>query len=174
MGYWRRFTFILFALWLFSGAASGQRPSGNWTLSHHPGWVLSAPVSVKAVTGRADLGLSITSTQVENLSSRKVTAVKLAWYILSEPTGKRILRVGQTPLIEVSGGILPQRSKTLDYAVVSFDKEAFTLSSSRSLTGDYHIYVFVAEARYDDGTIYKPDIDALVTDHAWPWVSREP
>ncbi|GEM_PF-6886690 len=169
-------------------------PTGNWTQISHPGWIEDAPVNVYGVLTKPDRGLTITATLIQNLTNKTVTAVKLAWYILSEQTGNKVLRSGETPLIgipqgiplhsldplnepypirkEISsrGGIPPKTTGTIEYDVVSFANEAPHLSPSGSLTGDYHIVVFVAQAHFDDGTIFDSGIDAsfvILPDEWW-------
>jgi hypothetical protein len=165
--------FIVLAITaFFPQEATAQLPAGNWTEASHPGWIEGAQVNVGAVVTQANQGLTITSTRVKNHTNKTVTAVKLAWYILSEQTGKTALQSDSTPLISVSGGIPPHGLGTVDYAVVSFANEAASLSSSGSLTGNYHVFVFVDEAHFSDGTIFDPDVDTLFASPIWipPWL----
>jgi hypothetical protein len=151
--------FILFAP-LSSGTVT-QLPGGNWTEASHPVWMKDASVNVAAVTTRADQGLTISSTQVKNLSTKSITAVKLAWYIFSEQKGATILRSGRTPLLAIPKGIPPQGVATIDYSVVSFANEATALEPSGALTKNYHVAVVVTFAPFDDGTTYNPDADTF-------------
>jgi hypothetical protein len=126
-------------------------PQGNWTLMAIP--YLEAnyranPVVVKSVTTEADKGLTVTRVGILS-RSKMVSAVRLRWYLSTEANPEAILQQGETPDIQVAGGVPAGQVRELEYGVVSFSK---LYPASEALKGNFVINIVVSAVKYDDGT----------------------
>jgi hypothetical protein len=81
--------------------------------------------------------------------------VKFTWYITEEQSPDKVLLQGQTKLIAIPGGILPDSERRLDFPVMIFLKEARSLMKEGSLNGDFNVDALVSEVTYEDGTSWE-------------------
>jgi hypothetical protein len=133
------------------GGNKAGLPKGDWTLTAIP--YLEAnyranPVVVKSVTTEADKGLTVTKVGILS-RSKTVSAVRLRWYLTTESNPEVILRQGETPDIQVAGGVAAGQAREMEYAVVSFSK---LYPASEVLKGNFVINIAVSAVKYDDGT----------------------
>jgi hypothetical protein len=132
-----------------------QLPRGKWSVSMgpymNPGYE-SLPIRVVSVTSEIEGGLRVSQVAVENRTSQKLTAVKLAWYLSTTETPEVILRQGETRLLELPPGIQSNETRDILFSVVSFAKVYKPLLKGGVLSGKYRIQIAVSDARFDDGS----------------------
>ncbi|MEO0249537.1 MAG: hypothetical protein ABIN58_08365 [candidate division WOR-3 bacterium] len=127
-------------------------PDGDWTLAVRPytgvGWE-SIPVMVVGVTTDATKGLTAEKVLLQNVSSKRVKAIKLGWYLRGRQETSVLLQ-GETPTIWVD--IVPSEEKWLNYPVVTFDNIYHPLSKNGKVTGRYVIEILISSITYEDGS----------------------
>ncbi|HEY0375639.1 MAG TPA: hypothetical protein VGC87_01625 [Pyrinomonadaceae bacterium] len=135
------------------GGGVTRLPQGNWTLTDTPYLESSYranPVVVHSVTTEADKGLTVTKVGILS-RSRNVSAVRLRWYLSMESNPEVILRQGETPEIQIRGGVPAGEVREIEYPVVTFAK---LYQAEEVLNGSFVISVGVSAAKYDDGATW--------------------
>lgn len=130
-------------------------PPGNWTLAITPYYGAewqSLPVDVTSVTTEATKGLTAESVLLRNLSSKKVTAVRLRWYLREKRQTSALLR-GETPLIDVN--IPAEGEQRLSHGVVTFAAVSQPLVKEGKISGNYVIEILASSAVYEDGSVWN-------------------
>src|ERR1051325_12208819 len=129
-----------------------QFPQGKWSFSVHPymgeGYE-SRPVVVTSVRTEAK-NLSVTAVRVRNISSKPVAAVKFEWRLLNENAMNAVLQKGETPLVNVSGGLVSGEGKTLKLPIISFREIYKSLLQGQRLEGGFRVEVAVSEILFED------------------------
>jgi hypothetical protein len=162
------FTVYLFAVLLFvvlnasvalsqSAKNSQERlPRGNYSVSFRPytgaGFKL-LPVLVTGVTSHSGDGIQIEKVEVENKSAQSIEKLRFNWYLSTQENHETILQQGQTPLLEIPGGIKSGEIVEILFPVTSFARAVRSWNSNAAtLSGKYLIQVGVSEVYYDDGS----------------------
>jgi hypothetical protein len=126
-------------------------PQGHWTLMAipylEPNYPAN-PVVVKSVTTEADKGLTVTKVGILS-RSKTVSAVRLRWYLSTESHPEIILQQGETPDIQIAGGVSAGQAREMEYPVVSFSK---LYKASEVLKENFVLNIAVSAVNYDDGT----------------------
>lgn len=160
------FTLMILLTPLSSVSSNPQSPSlvapGKWSFSANPymrAGYETAPVFVYSTTSDVRDGITVNKVGVENRTSRKVTAVKLNWYLSTRQDSATILKHGQSPLLKIPGGIAANDSLELQYTVLaSFAKLSRSLARNGTLTGNFRLEVAVGEAYFEDGSQWLMEI----------------
>lgn len=130
-------------------------PLGKWSLAVRPyignGWD-SIPVDVTSVTTEARKGLTADKVLLRNLSSRRVTGLKLQWYLKEKQQNALLLR-DETPFINVD--IPAAGDLRLEYPVVTFAKIYKPLLRGGELAGNYVLEIAVGNIVYEDGSSWE-------------------
>ena len=131
---------------------------GNWNFGASP-YIgedyKNLPVITTNVTTDVRKGLGITAVGLKNTTTKTVSAVKFTWYVLEQQSTDKVLLQGQTQLIAIPGGILPETERRIDFPVVIFTRVAHSLVKNGSLNGDFNIEALVSEVTYDDGSTWE-------------------
>lgn len=154
---------FLLAIWLGNASAfdrgkrTVQLPGGDWTFSASPALgpaYESAPIRVVSVTVAAtNNGPEISRVFVKNQSSRTISAVKLAWWLVDKQSPTVILGKEQTTLIPMKGELAGGERKALNFSplpFISFAEISKTLAKDGFLTGEFLVEVAVYEALFED------------------------
>jgi hypothetical protein len=110
----------------------------------------SKPVVVNSVTTEPGKGLSITKIGIASRSGH-VNSVKLRWYLSKEQDKGSILAKGETPEIEIPGGIDEGATKEVQYVVVTFGDYYHQFVKEGRFNGDFRLDVTISEAKFADG-----------------------
>jgi hypothetical protein len=135
------------------GGEETRLPRGNWTLTDTPYLESSYrtnPVVVHSVTTEANKGLTVTKVGILS-RSKNVSAVRLRWYLSTESNPGVILQQGETPEIQIKGGVAAGEVREIEYPVVTFAK---LYQAGEVLSGDFVISIGVSAAKYDDGATW--------------------
>lgn len=151
----------LFALVLTSGVgrinANAERPGrAEWWVgyrSYKGQGYDSIPVRVLSVTSKAKQG--VTRVGVKNNSEKRVTAVKLNWFLSSEHNLGVVLQRGETPLVAPPNGLQPGEKREVSFPVVDFEKVYKPLLRGDSVSGQFRVQIAVSEILYEDGTTWR-------------------
>jgi hypothetical protein len=130
-------------------AEEARLPQGNWTLTATPyleSSYRSNPVVVHSVTTEANKGLTVTKVGILS-RSKTVRALRLRWYLSTESNREVILQQGETPEIQVVGGVSAGDIREIEYPVVAFSK---LYKSSEVLNENFIISIAVSAVKYDD------------------------
>ncbi|GEM_PF-1760674 len=155
---------LLFMTTISMGALVNDRlentlplPDGKWGFSAHPylgeGYE-SRPVVVTSVKTEKN-NLSVTAVKVRNISSKSVTAVRLAWILFTEGKRDLLLLEGETPIIAINKGLATDKAEVLQFPVVSFAEISKSLPKEKQLEGDYRLEVFVKEILFEDRSSWQ-------------------
>jgi hypothetical protein len=159
---------FLLAIWLSNVGAfnrekrAAQLTGGDWGFSARPALnpaYESAPIRVVSVTIAATKsGPEISRVFVKNQSSKTISSVKLAWWLINKQSPTIILGQGQTTPITLRGELPGSERKGIDFSpfpLVSFAEISKTLAKDGSLTGEFLVEVAVHEALYADKETWK-------------------
>jgi hypothetical protein len=143
-------------------------PSGKWSFSAHPftgkGYE-SRPVIVTSVKTEFR-SLSVTAVRVRNISSKRVSALRFAWYLSRENDQKNILKQGETPVTYVDHGLATGEAKTMKLPIVSFVEIYQPLLRNKQLEGDYRVDIAAVEVMFDDQSKWTPNQEVAVVRRA--------
>lgn len=111
------------------------------------------------IVGLGD-GLFMSTVEVKNVSAKEVKAIKLNWYLFSDPNSTREAKKGQTKLINL-GRLGISDSKTVESQIPEFDKMFAGLAKDGYIGGKYFLDATVGEVEYLDGTKWTREASPL-------------
>ncbi len=132
---------------------------GKWTFSASPDLdegFNSRPVIVWS-TKTVKKTLTIEGVLIENLSSKKVSAVKIGWKLIDRAESSVVQRIGNTKFLRLSDDLGHGSSKYLEGDFFSFYDAYKPLLKKGSLNGDYLVKIFVSEVEFADKSIWKSE-----------------
>lgn len=130
-----------------------QLPRTGWVAGFHAYQAAgynTVPVQVFSVMSEIEQGL--VGVRVKNRSEKRVTSVRLGWYVSDAEGSGTILSKGETAGLKVS---LPgKESLEIGVPTVTWRDVLRPLMKKGTLRGDYDIWIVVNRVTYDDGSIW--------------------
>lgn len=134
-----------------------QRAQINWTFSGHPymgeGFRMR-PVVVTSVKTEAET-FTVTAVRLNNISSKTVRAVKLAWNLDESQARDVVLHNGETGLVPIKGGLATGQSIVVELPLVSLSDVRQRLVEKGLAGGKFSVRVAVSEITFVDETKWK-------------------
>ena len=153
-----------------ASSATIPLPTGHWTASHSLGSDLGlegSPAEIVGNNGDASQGLLVTVTQLANRSDKQIAAVRFGWFITSAETPKKILASGRSVVVGLEQ-FGPGKVARLNFPVVRFAEAMEPYVQNGALSGKYSIEVAIVEARFEDGSVWKQNLEGLGLSPTWP------
>jgi hypothetical protein len=130
-------------------------PRGNWSIVFHPYLgqdYLNAPVIVQSVSTKR---LAAEKFEIQNISNKAVIGVKVRWILYENEDRSRVLRQGQTRLLNFCNELPSGQMGFIRLRVISlFDFYRDFLIKGR-LDREFDIDLLVDEVKFADGSIWR-------------------
>lgn len=130
-------------------------PLGNWSIAFHPYLgqdYLNAPVIVQSVSTKR---LAAEKFEIQNISNKAVIGVKVRWILYENEDRSRVLRQGQTRLLNFRNELPSGQMGFIRLRVISlFDFYRDFLIKGR-LDKEFDIDLLVDEVKFADGSIWR-------------------
>jgi hypothetical protein len=110
------------------------------------------PVDLVSITTDSRKGLTAEEFLLRNNTSKKVTFVRLKWFLKTKEKDTVLLQ-GETPLISVD--ISAGKDFRLEYPAVTFANIYQSLMKGGQLTGNYVLQLTVGNVTYEDGSVWQ-------------------
>lgn len=138
--------------------SQGKPAAGRgWSLYSTPYYApdfARRPVVVRSVMTEAERGLAITKVGLLN-RAQTVKSVRLRWYLSDDRNRGAILLRGETPPIEIEGGLPAGATAELRREVVSFGRLYEKVKDFAESGAKFHFDVSVSSAVYADGGTWE-------------------
>ena len=144
-------------------------PKGKWSIVFHPYTgqdYLNAPVLVQSVSVKR---LAAEKFEIQNVSNKPVKAVKVRWIVYENQDHSKILRQGQTRLLNFHDELTAGTMDFIKLHVVSFADFYRDFLVNGKLNRSLDVDLMVDEVRFADGSAWKfeegrsPDINQELT-----------
>lgn len=130
-------------------------PQGNWSVVFHPYLgqdYLNAPVIVQSVSTKH---LAAEKFEIQNVSNKPVKGVRIKWILYENQDRSRILRQGQTSLLNFRNELPSGQMGFIRLRVISlFDFYRDFLINGR-LDRDFDVDLRVDEVKFADGSVWR-------------------
>ena len=139
--------------------ATSVRPLSGFSLSTSIETRLKLADGPVKIVGLGD-GLFMSNVEIKNVSAKEVTAIKLNWYLFSDPNSTREAKKGQTKLIKL-GRLGVGDSKTVKSQIPEFDELFGSLAKDGFIEGKYFLEATVGAVEFSDGTKWTCEASPL-------------
>lgn len=130
-------------------------PKGNWSVSFHPYLrpdYLNAPVIILSVTNRR---LAVEKFEIKNISDKPVKGIKVRWILYENENQSRVLREGQTALLNFRDELPSGRKGFIRLRLISFFDFYRDFLERGQLNRNFDVDLRIDEVRFADGSVWR-------------------
>lgn len=130
-------------------------PRGNWSIVFHPYLgqdYLNAPVVVQSVSTKR---LAAERFEIQNISNKPVKAVKVKWILYENEDRNRVLRQGETRLLNFRNELPSGQMGFIRLRVISLFDFYRDFLIKGQLNRDFDVDLLVDEVKFADGSVWR-------------------
>lgn len=130
-------------------------PRGDWSIVFHPYLgqdYLNAPVIVQSVSTKR---LAAERFEIQNISNKPVKAVKVKWILYENEDRSRVLRQGQTGLLNFRNELPSGQMGFIRLRIVSLFDFYRDFLFKGQLNRDFDVDLLVDEVKFADGSVWR-------------------
>lgn len=130
-------------------------PRGNWSIVFHPYLgqdYLNAPVVVQSVSTKR---LAAEKFELQNISNKAVKGVKVRWILYENEDRSRVLRQGQTRLLNFRNELPSGQMGFIRLHVISLFDFYRDFLIKRQLNRDFDVDLLVDEVKFADDSVWR-------------------